>query len=216
MQVTTKSRMKKETMKLFKAILPFLLGFLLIVSFPFVGTNIIRFFYGEVASTHSRVDIEVSAGAHIYDAFAILLGLFVLMMAIVVVLYFMKKSLKLSVRNQIIVSIFLPVLGYCFLFTEIKNNKNLSTGLYLTIFRNDNIHLSRLLSIGANPSGIVQEKNPKGYSPLMIASGSGNIEAVKHLLNAGADKSTKNIEGKTAVDIAKDRGHQEVVALLQD
>lgn len=56
------------------------------------------------------------------------------------------------------------------------------------------------------------------WTPLMIAAFHGNTEAVKGLLAAGADKTLKNPQdgNRTAIDYAKERGHEDIVALLQD
>ena len=51
--------------------------------------------------------------------------------------------------------------------------------------------------------------------PLQAAAGSGRIDIVKLLLEAGADPSIRTSEGKTAADIARDEGHQECAALLE-
>ena len=54
----------------------------------------------------------------------------------------------------------------------------------------------------------------QGYTALMIAASNGFTAAVEVLLAAGADKSIKLAGGKTAADIAADRGHTELAKLL--
>ena len=54
----------------------------------------------------------------------------------------------------------------------------------------------------------------QGYTALMIAASNGFTAAVEVLLAAGADKSIKLADGKTAADIAADRGHTELAKLL--
>lgn len=55
-----------------------------------------------------------------------------------------------------------------------------------------------------------------GTTPLMNAVEADNIEAVKLLLSRGADPRIKNIQGKTAVDIAVSGGKKaEIVTLLK-
>ena len=56
------------------------------------------------------------------------------------------------------------------------------------------------------------------WTPLMIAAYTGYTDGVKKLLDAGADKTLKNKQDgdRTALDYAKERGHEEIVALLQD
>lgn len=57
-----------------------------------------------------------------------------------------------------------------------------------------------------------------GWTPLMIAAYTGYTDAAKKLLAADADKTLKNPQdgNRTALDYAKERGHKEIVALLQD
>ena len=43
-----------------------------------------------------------------------------------------------------------------------------------------------------------------GNSPLHLAAAHGDLEASLHLLGEGADFSLENVEGKTAVDVAKE------------
>ena len=49
---------------------------------------------------------------------------------------------------------------------------------------------------------------------LLIAARSGDLETVAKLLKQGADKSKKNNAGKTAGDLATQRGHATVAELL--
>lgn len=53
------------------------------------------------------------------------------------------------------------------------------------------------------------------WSALMHGAYTNAIESVKILLNAGIDKSLKDNEGKTALDIALRENHQEIIYLLQ-
>lgn len=52
-------------------------------------------------------------------------------------------------------------------------------------------------------------------TPIHIASSLGNIEIVKLLLDWGADLNAKTKEEKTALQIAKSKGHEAVAELLQ-
>jgi ankyrin repeat protein len=49
----------------------------------------------------------------------------------------------------------------------------------------------------------------------MWAAGSGKTDTVKALLAAGAKPGLKDNRGKTALDIAREARHAEVVALLE-
>jgi ankyrin repeat protein len=54
----------------------------------------------------------------------------------------------------------------------------------------------------------------QGYTALMIAASNGFTAAAEVLLAAGADRAIKLPDGKTAADIAADRGHAELAKLL--
>lgn len=53
-----------------------------------------------------------------------------------------------------------------------------------------------------------------GFTPLMEAAMLGRAEMVDVLLAAGANKSRKNPDGKTAADFARDKGHVELAKKL--
>jgi ankyrin repeat protein len=55
----------------------------------------------------------------------------------------------------------------------------------------------------------------QGYTALMIAAANGFADAIDVLLAAGADKSIKTPDGKTAADIAKERGHEALAERLR-
>ena len=52
-------------------------------------------------------------------------------------------------------------------------------------------------------------------TPLMLASSSGNLQAVLVLLKLGAEIHSKNNQGKTAIELAADNGFQNIVQRLQ-
>lgn len=51
------------------------------------------------------------------------------------------------------------------------------------------------------------------YSPLYMAAAGGHLSVVEALLKAGADKSTRS-QGKTALEIAREQNHGEVVQVI--
>lgn len=55
----------------------------------------------------------------------------------------------------------------------------------------------------------------KGDTPLGTAVYNGNLEIVRFLIKSGAIVDYKNAEGKSAIDIAKDKGHDEIYRYLQ-
>ncbi|MEI9994110.1 MAG: ankyrin repeat domain-containing protein [Rhizomicrobium sp.] len=63
-------------------------------------------------------------------------------------------------------------------------------------------------------TGDPDAKQKQGYTALMIAAANGFDAAVDTLLEAGADRSLAQGDGKTAGDIARERGHAELAARL--
>jgi serine/threonine-protein phosphatase 6 regulatory ankyrin repeat subunit B len=55
---------------------------------------------------------------------------------------------------------------------------------------------------------------PQDKTSLMRASGAGHVDVVKDLLDAGFDIHAKSSEGQTALQIAAQRKHRDVVAVL--
>jgi hypothetical protein len=100
----------------------------------------------------------------------------------------------------------------CFVFWPAWINLSLN----LSIVRNDPVKYERLLKFGADPNKVFnyQGKNEQLYTPLMIAVMSKNVDFVKRLLKDGADPVLKDAEGKTALDIAKERNIKEAVEVL--
>lgn len=54
-----------------------------------------------------------------------------------------------------------------------------------------------------------------GYTPLMEAALNGSGDAVDVLLAAGADRTRKHPDGKTAADFAREKGHAELAKRLE-
>jgi ankyrin repeat protein len=54
----------------------------------------------------------------------------------------------------------------------------------------------------------------QGYTALMISAANGFADGVEALLSAGADRSRKLADGRTAAAIARERGHQELAKRL--
>ncbi|MCC9601802.1 ankyrin repeat domain-containing protein [Stieleria sp. JC731] len=70
-----------------------------------------------------------------------------------------------------------------------------------------------LLDSGAEINAIEATEQ---FTPLMVAAAEGNIEVVKVLLKAGADKNMKDVDGDDARVFAAEKNHQEIVDLLAD
>ena len=56
----------------------------------------------------------------------------------------------------------------------------------------------------------------EGFTALMTAAAEGQVGVVRCLLDHGADRSIKDTDGDTALTFARQNGHAEVVALLEN
>ena len=75
---------------------------------------------------------------------------------------------------------------------------------------NDTTELARLLEAG-DP---IDERDHRGYSPLMLAAYAGNLEALELLLACGADPNTSDLSGNTVLMGAAFRGFVPLVRRL--
>lgn len=92
------------------------------------------------------------------------------------------------------------------------NNQNESGSTAL--LRTNKVDIARfLIENGAN----VNAKDLyDGMTSLIGAAARQNVELVKLLLEKGADKSIRDAEGKNALDYAKERNYEEIIALLSE
>jgi ankyrin repeat protein len=71
-----------------------------------------------------------------------------------------------------------------------------------------------LIQNGANVN-IQRDHSGGSWTPLLMACHHGNKEIVELLLANGAELNIKNAAGKTALDLASQRNHTEIVELLK-
>ena len=53
------------------------------------------------------------------------------------------------------------------------------------------------------------------YTPLVFAVVQGRVESVRILLDQGADAAVRSPDGRTLYELAKEKGHQQIAALLK-
>jgi ankyrin repeat protein len=76
--------------------------------------------------------------------------------------------------------------------------------------RIDKTSFAKLVAATGNPDALQKA----GYTALMIAAANGFTDAVDVLLAAGASRTIKTPDGKTAADFARERGHEELAKRL--
>ena len=72
-----------------------------------------------------------------------------------------------------------------------------------------------LLARGGKEKLELDAQDDAEWTGLYWAAYSSNREAIELLLEAGADPAIRNEDGKTALDVAREKGHQPCIALLQ-
>jgi ankyrin repeat protein len=64
------------------------------------------------------------------------------------------------------------------------------------------------------PDIALDAQNQYGETALLAATRGGSVAVVRELLNAGASAQLRNTDCASAIDVAKSRGHAELVQLL--
>jgi ankyrin repeat protein len=85
--------------------------------------------------------------------------------------------------------------------------------LWVAAKANDAAELARLLDEGGSIDTI-NERDHRGYAPLMLAAYAGNLEALELLLARGADPNTADLFGNTVLMGAAFKGHVPIVLRL--
>lgn len=97
-------------------------------------------------------------------------------------------------------------------FDDYKKTMRTGDDLWAAAKRNDTGAILGLIEGGAP----VDEMDPRGYSPLMLAVYSGQLEAARLLLDRGADPNGADHGGNTILMGASFKGHLDLVRLLLD
>jgi ankyrin repeat protein len=86
------------------------------------------------------------------------------------------------------------------------------TALMMAVTNNQIEVVKLLLDKGAD---INAKATDIGWNVLFAAAWNGNAEITKLLLSKGVDANTKATDGKTALDVTKERGHTTIVQLIE-
>lgn len=84
------------------------------------------------------------------------------------------------------------------------------TALHAAVSANQPRMVSWLLDAGADPNA----RQQMDYTPLMGAAANARLDILELLLARGADPSLKTSDGKTAADLAREHGHDDIAARL--
>ncbi len=90
-------------------------------------------------------------------------------------------------------------------------NRTGAKPLYLAAINGDAAVIARLLDAGEDANAVL---TAEGETVLMLTAYTGNAEAVKLLLERGAEPNTQQFRGQTALMWAAAEGHADVVKLL--
>jgi len=77
-------------------------------------------------------------------------------------------------------------------------------------------HIEIVNFLVENGADINSQDYEYGYTSLIIASKCGHIEIVKHLIEKGVDINVTNLDGKTALILALENRHTDIVKLFKD
>jgi len=95
-------------------------------------------------------------------------------------------------------------------WTQYQQTMATPPSLWAAAKANDTTELARLLDAGAP----IDERDHRGYAPLMLAAYAGNLEALELLLRRGADPNTGDLAGNTVLMGAAFRGYVPIVERL--
>jgi hypothetical protein len=101
--------------------------------------------------------------------------------------------------------------------TTLRCDFSLSGGLELLALEQESACLTTDKISDCYPSGCCEEldhQDQYGFTPLHYAAMGGFIEIAVILLQRGAGRSVTNSQGQTALHLAVENGHQDVVKLL--
>jgi uncharacterized protein len=95
---------------------------------------------------------------------------------------------------------------------NLRNRLGRTALMFASSYGQDAI-VARLLAAGANPNNVPDDTT--GWTALIAAASAGHAGTVETLLRGGANPAIKSKQGETALDFAREKGHAEVIRILQ-
>ena len=203
-------------MAFLKKVYPFIIGFVLVSSFPYIGVNLLDYYYGTNPKFEPNNLMDIQTQVDISKVFYLASFLFLAAFFISLYNFIKKKKAWLSTKTKFFVSLAIPIFMYTWLIFQILDRQNLQIGFFLTIHRDDYIHFQRLIGLGAKPDEFVKLPNSKENSHLILAVGLNRKEMVRDMISLGVNKNYKNKEGKTALDFAISKNNQDLIKMLSE
>ncbi|KAJ9068828.1 ATP-dependent RNA helicase [Entomophthora muscae] len=75
-------------------------------------------------------------------------------------------------------------------------------------------HIDAVRGLLSNHACVIDHQDRYGWTPLMLSAHLGFGEVVELLLSSGADRTVKNLSGRTAMDLAGEGGHYRIARRL--
>jgi ankyrin repeat protein len=95
---------------------------------------------------------------------------------------------------------------------NLRNRLGRTALMFAASYGQDTI-VERLLAAGADPNIVAGDAT--GWTALVAAASAGHTSTVESLLRGGANPAIKSKQGETPLDIARGKGHAEVIRILQ-
>ena len=100
------------------------------------------------------------------------------------------------------------------MFMGCAQTKSVNETLFAASKQGNTNSIQKLIKKGADVNYVCKETSCQGWTPVMIASAENHPDAVKLLLEAGANPNVQNQYGRTALHFAVNYGFEPIVNLL--
>lgn len=99
---------------------------------------------------------------------------------------------------------------------QAKKHYDKENGKEVSVEISDPSKTTNLRQLKLERRDMVNTGNHQGYTPLMFAALSGNVSSIKVLLDYGASKEIKNLDGETALDMASNNVARRTIMMLTE